>query len=465
MMIKILVVSENRRIMKTICESFNDYENILFELEYNGANAFEKILAERPDIIIIDSRIRIPIHRCLIDLKICQWDYKIFIIGSVVNNHKLDNIDIKYIEYSNISNIEKIVLKDSNNKSVEEELDDVNYSSKDDYIIKPEFYYICISKYLGNETVLTTYKINELKSKIETIGTPEIFTVMGQDIIIVFKKSDIKLTNGAKKVHDMICYTISNQYSSIYADKIYWNQVNTICRKVLENINYTYFFIGQAKDIMTILDNKKDSDFNKYYEDMCDLLELSLKNNVEDMKELLKRIYLKDIKETFDFNAINNIRSYMDFIKQNLLYHNKNEVVDFKSDVKTIEEEYSTIDTFLTDISKNNYSVITTSIVADAIIYAIRNYEYDEPLEEVSRMLYITKIHLNRTFKLQTNITFLQFIKILRIFIAKQYLNEYEYKINEISDKVGYTDSHYFGKLFKKETGLTPKEFRKLRRK
>ena len=43
---------------------------------------------------------------------------------------------------------------------------------------------------------------------------------------------------------------------------------------------------------------------------------------------------------------------------------------------------------------------------------------------------------------------------------AKQLLSDPRYKISEISSKVGYTDSNYFGKSFKKYSGFSPSEYR-----
>ena len=33
------------------------------------------------------------------------------------------------------------------------------------------------------------------------------------------------------------------------------------------------------------------------------------------------------------------------------------------------------------------------------------------------------------------------------------------FKIYEVAEQVGYADVRYFGEIFKKKTGLTPKEF------
>ena len=48
----------------------------------------------------------------------------------------------------------------------------------------------------------------------------------------------------------------------------------------------------------------------------------------------------------------------------------------------------------------------------------------------------------------------------LRLNRAKELLRETDHKSGQIALEVGYNDSHYFSYLFKKNTGLTPGEYR-----
>ncbi|MBL8025864.1 MAG: AraC family transcriptional regulator [Fibrobacteres bacterium] len=51
----------------------------------------------------------------------------------------------------------------------------------------------------------------------------------------------------------------------------------------------------------------------------------------------------------------------------------------------------------------------------------------------------------------------------MKIEVAKRLLMSQRISIEEIGIKVGVDDPYYFSKLFKKRTGLTPKNFRKTR--
>lgn len=86
--------------------------------------------------------------------------------------------------------------------------------------------------------------------------------------------------------------------------------------------------------------------------------------------------------------------------------------------------------------------------------------------EEISRNDLAAKVflhpdYLSRIFKEQMGISLSDFIIQVRIDKAKVLLQKTDDRISDISAKVGYPNTAYFTKLFKRATGMTPKEFRK----
>lgn len=81
-------------------------------------------------------------------------------------------------------------------------------------------------------------------------------------------------------------------------------------------------------------------------------------------------------------------------------------------------------------------------------------------LNSIAEKLYITPNYLSTLFKNEMGITFSDYLTEYRIEKAKELLRDIRIKVYEISEAVGYTDSHYFSKIFKNMTGLTPKEYR-----
>lgn len=63
-------------------------------------------------------------------------------------------------------------------------------------------------------------------------------------------------------------------------------------------------------------------------------------------------------------------------------------------------------------------------------------------------------------FKRQTGFAPLQYFLLMKIEKAKDQLKSTNLKVKQIAYKLGFKSDHYFGRIFKMKTGLTPQEFR-----
>lgn len=68
--------------------------------------------------------------------------------------------------------------------------------------------------------------------------------------------------------------------------------------------------------------------------------------------------------------------------------------------------------------------------------------------------------HFSTVFGEETGQTFKEYLTELRIKRAKALIRTTPLRSSEISEQVGYNDPHYFSLVFRKSTGLSPKEFR-----
>lgn len=98
-----------------------------------------------------------------------------------------------------------------------------------------------------------------------------------------------------------------------------------------------------------------------------------------------------------------------------------------------------------------------------AAMEMIQNGISDENLNigKVASSLFVSPGHLGRLFKSEINMTFLEYLTELRLELAKQLLRDTQLHAYEVAEKVGIGNPHYFGLLFKKNTGITISEFRK----
>ena len=81
-------------------------------------------------------------------------------------------------------------------------------------------------------------------------------------------------------------------------------------------------------------------------------------------------------------------------------------------------------------------------------------------MEALASALGISQRHFVRRFKSATGDSPLLYLQRLRIEAAKDKLENSMQSIDEITQKVGYEDANSFRKLFKKNTGLSPREYR-----
>jgi AraC family L-rhamnose operon transcriptional activator RhaR len=79
---------------------------------------------------------------------------------------------------------------------------------------------------------------------------------------------------------------------------------------------------------------------------------------------------------------------------------------------------------------------------------------------EIAAQLGMSGRHFQRSFKKLTGMTFLESIQNIRIDQSCQLLLSTTDKISHIAAVVGYQDIKYFNALFKKKTGVAPRQYR-----
>lgn len=81
-------------------------------------------------------------------------------------------------------------------------------------------------------------------------------------------------------------------------------------------------------------------------------------------------------------------------------------------------------------------------------------------VKDLAELVHINDQYLMRIFKRETGQSILEYITDRRIILASSMLKDTDYSINFIADCVGCDNYSYFTKLFKKQTGFTPREYR-----
>ena len=121
----------------------------------------------------------------------------------------------------------------------------------------------------------------------------------------------------------------------------------------------------------------------------------------------------------------------------------------------TIMRDYQHLNT----LSKNN--TMPDNKISDILKYIKEHYSENISLDNICFLFGTNKTTLCRNFKNECGTTILNYINQLKIKDAKRCLREQKLSITEISENLGFSSIHYFCRLFKKHTGLSPKEYKK----
>ncbi len=114
---------------------------------------------------------------------------------------------------------------------------------------------------------------------------------------------------------------------------------------------------------------------------------------------------------------------------------------------------------------------IENYVPENSSVYLIKNYirsHYADPslsTKEISDYANLSASYACTVFKNETGQTLNQFLTEYRLDKARELLADPRNNIAEVASRVGYNDSNYFGKAFKKHTGLSPSEYRESRQK
>ena len=102
-----------------------------------------------------------------------------------------------------------------------------------------------------------------------------------------------------------------------------------------------------------------------------------------------------------------------------------------------------------------------TNTIERARLYIDENYSKDISLDDVSRVVDISPYYFSRVFKDETGQNFIDYLTERRLDKARELLlSDDRLSMKEISIMVGYSDPNYFSRIFKKNVGVTPTEFK-----
>lgn len=262
--------------------------------------------------------------------------------------------------------------------------------------------------------------------------------------------------------------SISSTFKKPFRLKKYWNEVTKLSKMKV--------FLGNDTIILnnTFVKNlnlNTDTLNKRIYAINIAINE----NNIDDLKLELTHLYDRDIRGFMQFNYLNYINSsLLDLIVKtcsrysidyNDIFGTSYVPIEILRSKETVEEMSSWfIDIFTKIINikfSNSFKNTYSKKVSDCIAYINKNlYNHSLSLTDIAENINVHKVYLCRIFKEETGENVTQYILKARIKKSKEIILSTNYKLYEISDKLGFNSPQQFSILFKKVTGITPNQFR-----
>lgn len=217
-------------------------------------------------------------------------------------------------------------------------------------------------------------------------------------------------------------------------------------------------------NLINVVDNGQEL-INKIEEQEPDIVITDIQMPEVNGMDVCKYLY-----ETYPETQVIILTAYADFsyaktaIKYSICdYVLKVSIMDELPDA--IEKAIGNLNQLKIEIEKNEkYPLDQLSLIQQIDQYIEINYKKKLSLEDIADALHINSSYLSRVYKLKKGKNLFDAILNLRIEAAKDYLINTDKRTYEISELVGVEDSSYFSKMFKKITGMSPKEYRKQER-
>ncbi|AQQ52112.1 helix-turn-helix transcriptional regulator [Planococcus lenghuensis] len=118
------------------------------------------------------------------------------------------------------------------------------------------------------------------------------------------------------------------------------------------------------------------------------------------------------------------------------------------------------IEFFVSILSERKQPSFTHQTVNKVVMYINDEVERDLSVEDIAKHFHISTSHLSRIFREHAGITLVEYLNVRRVEESQYYLRHSNKSIAAISNQFHFCNQSYFTRIFKKYSGVTPKQFR-----
>ncbi|RDE27410.1 response regulator [Parageobacillus thermoglucosidasius] len=519
-MYKVLLVDDDRIIRKSLATTV-PWEKNGYELVGEASNGEEGLLLidkYKPQVVISDikmpfmdglqmaqiSKNRYPETKVILltgyeDFKFAQEAIKVkafdYLLKPIESSILLEKVKQATIEWENeqISQeqktkgirflkqkwLKKLLHHQGDKLEICSEMEKLGINLSDEYIvvciIRLED---CIQRDIKEEELDNIYKICEgiMKSQGDVFDWDE-----NEFILILQNQAREIVTQGIEKLVEQVCFYIKQELGITVTAAI--GQIY----KGLTSIALSYFEARTTLEFRSITPQNRILYKPKNFSPLID----AQLNKIED--ELLLKVKLGLVQETLliwnkfksylleqPYISLHDIRLIA--IKMVILLLRearkwsekwekcyRKDLVIYYYEIITLQNVHDILDKVaqvahsLASYMEEKNNKEHESVVDKAIKYIEQYYSKEGlSLNEVAQAIHVNPAYLSNMFKVKKGINFSDYLLELRMKKAMELLRKKDTKVYEVAEMVGYSNPQYFSVCFKKYTGVSPLDFKKL---
>ncbi len=465
---KLLIVSDNRMVARRIVNSLQDKSDISIYTEFNSSAVFDAYLSRRPDAILFYNENFIPLASVIKRFSSYHWDCPIAVVyEKEYQEPVLTDVMYIYLQTDEINRGVEHLLFSSEEKlhGKEDDLPDRAvpglFEWNDGEPLSSGQYSFMLSVCMNQGRIISDEMLCDFKSQLQGIGIPSSVKLIGSKILIVMKKSDIRVQGSFPEVHTAVCKAIDSHIASIYCEDISAEEADEIYKQLTEYSRLCLFFDFECvrlEDLRVRYASRHNTDV---YSEIIQMLKGLFSKQATLVHSALYRVYLINFKRNLDLEGLETFECWSSFFLKTIFAGYTDLLPEKALKSSSLELRYKKAAECWNEVYLQYMSNPFLPVVYDSVMLLLR--EYKNPafsLENAAEEVGFSKTYISRIFKRQTGFSFIELLQKLRIEHACRLLESSEETIKNISNQVGYPDSLYFSRLFKKHCGIYPTQYR-----
>lgn len=196
------------------------------------------------------------------------------------------------------------------------------------------------------------------------------------------------------------------------------------------------------------------------------------RRDIENVQITIRKIFSEELLEKYGAGYVHIMWVRM----LNMTLHNFSRELTEHEGMEELLSSFSMVDEVSTieELAEAFYHILLNCFKEDgfkdanaknkvklAITYMKQNYVQNIVINELAERFGMSPNYFSSMFKKEMHQSAVNYLTKLRVDKAAEYLIETDESVADISKRVGYEDSQYFFRVFKKATGMTPLMYRK----